>query len=98
MRRGGIAEARGLLSIARLIMVCSHVKFSTYRPLEKLLRISLVSPRVSHEELRRGPGITDPGGGFAWITMTGCPPNMAGAVMSWRALGGARHRPYSPLR
>ena len=97
MRPGGIAGARGLLSIARLIMVGSHVKFSTYRQLELLLTISLVSPRVSHEELRRGPGITDPGGVFAWITMPRCPPNMAGAAMSRGALGGATHHPYSPL-
>ena len=32
MRPGGIAKARGSPPIARLIMVCSHVKFTTYRP------------------------------------------------------------------
>ena len=71
MRLGGIADARASPSIARLIMVGSHVKFTTYRPWEKLCRISLVSPRVTQEELPRGPGIADPGGVFAWITMTG---------------------------
>ena len=98
MRPGGIAKARGSPPIARLIIVCSHLKFTTYRPWEKLRKISLVSPRVRHEELRRGPGIADPGGVFAWITMPGCPPNMAGAAVSWVAPGGARHRPYSPLK
>ena len=76
------------------------MKFSTYRPREllgKTRKISLVSPRVTQEELPRGPGITDPGGVFACITMPGCPPNMAGAAMSRGALGGATHHPHSPL-
>ena len=97
MRPGGIAKARGSPPIARLIIVCSHLKFTTYRPWEKLRKISLVSPRVTHWELRRGPGIADPGGVFACITMPGCPPNMAGAAMSRGALGGATHHHYSPL-
>ena len=65
MRLGGIAEARASPSIARLIMGGSQVKFTTYRPWEKLRKISLVSPRVTQEELPREPGITDPGGVFA---------------------------------
>ena len=97
MRLGGIAEALKSPPIARLIMVGSQVNFTTYRPWEKLRNISLISPRVTQEELPRGPGIADPGGVFAWIAMPRCPPNMAGAAVSRGALGGATHHSYSPL-
>ena len=98
MRPGGIAKARGSPPIARLIIVCSHLKF---RPLELLCRIRRISRRGWHvtcSVAARATPMGFPGGVFVAVGLPGVCHGGPGAACPRVARGEATGRSYSPLK
>ena len=96
--RGGIAKARGSPPIARLIIVCSHLKF---RPLELLCRIRRFSRRGWHvtcSVAARATPMGFPGGVFVAVGLPGVCHGGPGAACPRGARGEATGRSYSPLK